>query len=77
PYDEKRIASMLRKLENAYEQQNVPIQEPVQTAQPRAAEASTVAAPGRINLLKNDKIIVTDANDIYYACAQEKVTHVF
>jgi len=68
---------MLRKLENAYEQQNVPIQEPVQTAQPRATEASTVAAPGRINLLKNDKIIVTDANDIYYACAQEKVTRVF
>ncbi|AHM67404.1 MULTISPECIES: LytR/AlgR family response regulator transcription factor [Paenibacillus] len=77
PYDEKRIASMLHKLENAYEQRNAQIQEPVQAGQPRAAETSTVAAPGRINLLKNDKIIVTDANDIYYACAQEKVTRVF
>ncbi|TKH40804.1 DNA-binding response regulator [Paenibacillus terrae] len=74
PYDEKRIAAMLRKLENAYEQRDVQVQE---TAQPRPAETSIVSAPGRINLLKNDKIIVTDANDIYYACAQEKVTLVF
>ncbi|MFK4439245.1 two-component system LytT family response regulator [Paenibacillus sp. RC73] len=77
PYDEKRIAAMLRKLENAYEQRNVQVQENAQPAQPRPAETSIVSAPGRINLLKNDKIIVTDANDIYYACAQEKVTLVF
>lgn len=77
PYDEKRIAAMLRKLENAYEQRDVQVQETAQPAQPRPAETSIVSAPGRINLLKNDKIIVTDANDIYYACAQEKVTLVF
>jgi two-component system LytT family response regulator len=31
----------------------------------------------RINLKKNDKIIVTDVNDIYYAEASEKVTLVY
>lgn len=31
----------------------------------------------RINLLRNDNIIVTDTADIYYAEAQEKVTKVY
>src|SRR5207253_10752043 len=36
-----------------------------------------LGADDRINLRKNDKIIVTDVNDIYYAMASEKVTFVY
>jgi len=66
PYDERRIAAMLQKLETAYARNS-------ETKGPRPA-----AAPSkRINLLKNDNIIVTDSGEIYYAEAQEKVTQVY
>jgi len=81
PYDEKRIASMLARLEAAY------ARERYERVQPSTERADAATAPngaetpgpvsGRVNLLKNDKIIVTDANDIYYASASEKVTLVY
>ncbi|TKI02950.1 LytR/AlgR family response regulator transcription factor [Martelella alba] len=62
PYQESRIIAMLHKLE----------------AQDKAP-ASAGAASGRrtINLVKDERIIVTDMGNIYYAAAQEKVTQVF
>ena len=40
---------------------------------------NTVArpAPKTINLIKDERIIVTECNDIYYAAADEKVTRVY
>nr|WP_154895428.1 LytTR family DNA-binding domain-containing protein [Paenibacillus xylanexedens] len=86
PYDEKRIAAMLLKLENAFKrdhvgeglvehgQAQVTDDTSVQGSPPKAS----VAGSGiRINLLRNDNIIVTDTADIYYAEAQEKVTKVY
>ncbi|WP_410014148.1 LytR/AlgR family response regulator transcription factor [Sodalis sp. C49] len=67
PYQESRIITMLQKLE----------------AQHQAAPAPAAgAAPGRrnqhaINLIKDERIIVTDISNIYYAAAQEKVTLVY
>jgi len=66
PYDEKRIAAMLHKLENAFKQQGSHV-----------GKDTAIPAGKRINLQKNDKIIVTDSADIYYAEAQEKVTQVY
>jgi two-component system LytT family response regulator len=69
PYDEKRIAAMLSRLEAAFKRENV---------QPEAIESKAPKAVSkRINLKKNEKIIVTDVNDIYYAAASEKVTLVY
>ncbi|WP_172251513.1 LytR/AlgR family response regulator transcription factor [Saccharibacillus deserti] len=92
PYHEPRIAAMLNKLERAFaakkERENggtgnsgAPL--------PAAGAASGISGepPGfssdsrpvnrRINLHKDDKIIVVDADDIYYASAQEKTTLVY
>jgi two-component system, LytTR family, response regulator len=82
PYDEKRIAAMLSKLEAAYKREQSETMD--QTSEGTAnvkplthdGEISSGAAT-RINLRKNDKIIVTDVNDIYYALASEKVTLVY
>lgn len=76
PYDEKRIAAMLVKLETAYkrDQSEANFRKTDMVTQPKAQEGEVV---NRINLRKNDKIIVTDVNDIYYASASEKVTQVF
>ena len=74
PYDEKRIASMLNKLETAYIRDNKDaaiLKGPVQE------EESHHKAANRINLKKDDKIIVTDVAEIYYAEASEKVTLVY
>ncbi len=78
PYDEKRIAAMLNRLESAYirEQTQAIIPEKNQPAHVLGGETHTKAS-NRINLKKNDKIIVTDVNDIYYAVASEKVTMVY
>ncbi|TCZ75253.1 response regulator transcription factor [Paenibacillus albiflavus] len=65
PYDERRIAAMLHKLESAFKQQGS-----------KEVKDTAIPAGKRINLQKNDKIIVTDSADIYYAEAQEKVTQV-
>ncbi|WP_144553133.1 LytTR family DNA-binding domain-containing protein [Bacillus sp. X1(2014)] len=82
PYDEKRIAAMLSRLESAFKRDHTEI-----TIQDRKLETHLnpqvqqreipSQASNRINLKKNDKIIVTDANDIYYAIAREKVTLVY
>ncbi len=63
PYSESRIASMLKKLENAnkHEENNV----------------NKNSISNKINLWKNEKIIVVDIDDIYYCAASERITHVF
>ncbi|PGY09053.1 LytTR family DNA-binding domain-containing protein [Bacillus sp. AFS031507] len=82
PYDEKRIAGMLSRLESAFKRDHVEITIPNSNlksnlnSQGQQREIPTQAS-NRINLKKNDKIIVTDANDIYYAIANEKVTLVY
>ncbi|MEW9108500.1 LytR/AlgR family response regulator transcription factor [Cytobacillus gottheilii] len=65
PYEEKRIAAMLAKLESAFKKNQQPHDE-VPSDSNR-----------RINLRKNENIIVTDVNDIYYAEASEKTTLVY
>ncbi|MGF9698960.1 LytR/AlgR family response regulator transcription factor [Paenibacillus sp. MABNR03] len=86
PYDEKRIAAMLHKLETTFKrdhageeqgedgQTHLTDEPPIQGAVHTASDAGTGK---RINLLRNDNIIVTDTADIYYAEAQEKVTKVY
>lgn len=94
PYDEKRIAAMLHKLEATFkrdqelsdgvqvsgrEQQNV---QGNQGTQGHAVDndhgyEQDNQTGKRINLLRNENIIVTDSADIYYAEAQEKVTKVY
>ncbi|WP_454193049.1 LytR/AlgR family response regulator transcription factor [Paenibacillus sp. Marseille-Q7038] len=64
PYSESRITSMLTKLETAY------------TGQRRAIPEQHLPSITKVNLYKNEKIIVVDADDIYYAVAQEKTTEV-
>jgi two-component system, LytTR family, response regulator len=82
PYDEKRIATMLSRLESAFKRDHVVNmlpdrkQESHVNSQGQQREVSSQAT-SRINLKKNDKIIVTDVNDIYYAIASEKVTLVY
>lgn len=65
PYEEKRIAAMLAKLEAAFQKAS------------GGEEGITTEINRRINLRKNENIIVTDVNDIYYAEASEKVTLVY
>ncbi|MEJ4045077.1 LytR/AlgR family response regulator transcription factor [Erwinia sp. SLM-02] len=65
PYHEMRIITLLRKLENYAGQDQIQ-----NTASPRPASHS-------INLVKDERIIVTDINDIYYAEAHEKLTFVY
>lgn len=86
PYDEKRIAAMLLKLENAFKRDHAgeglvehgQAQVADDTSVHGSSPKATVAGSGiRINLLRNDNIIVTDTADIYYAEAQEKVTKVY
>lgn len=66
PWQESRIINMLGKLENAWQQQTVEPQ-----AGPVVRENDT------INLIKDERIIVTSLNDIYYAEAHEKMTFVY
>ncbi|MDU6923242.1 LytR/AlgR family response regulator transcription factor [Franconibacter helveticus 513] len=66
PYQESRIISMLQKLEAAFAQQTSP-----HASGPVNRENAT------INLIKDERIIVTDINDIYYAEAHEKMTFVY
>ena len=65
PYHEMRIITMLRKLENTLQQ---------------AASGGTDSPRSQvhtINLTRDERIIVTDINDIYYAEAHEKMTFVY
>lgn len=72
PYHEARIVTMLQKLENAWQQRQLTSS---------TENSSTVNTPRigqhTINLMKDERIIVTDINQIYYAAAQEKVTQVY
>lgn len=88
PYHEPRIAAMLTKLEAAFsaKKQREGIEASADFRQGGgSADASRpntdvppVSSPtSRINLYKDDKIIVVDADDIYYASAQEKTTLVY
>ncbi|WP_145538760.1 LytR/AlgR family response regulator transcription factor [Yersinia kristensenii] len=69
PYHESRIVTMLQKLEALHKRDR---QNKEQTNSP-----SHRTAAHTINLMKDERIIVTDINDIYYAAAQEKVTLVY
>lgn len=64
PYSETRIKAMLNKLEGAF------------AARSRPREEGQTALSNKVNLWKNEKIIVVDADEIYYASAQEKTTSV-
>lgn len=65
PYHEARIVTMLNKLETSWQQ-----------PQPGSSMQSH-SAPQTINLTKDERIIVTDINDIYYVEAHEKLTFVY
>lgn len=65
PYHEARIVTMLNKLEASWQ---------------HPASGSAVPsrnAPQTVNLMKDERIIVTDINDIYYVEAHEKLTFVY
>ncbi|WP_074012628.1 LytTR family DNA-binding domain-containing protein [Candidatus Sodalis sp. SoCistrobi] len=65
PYHEQRIVTMLHKLEA-----NGRLTAAALNNQgPRASHT--------VNLMKDERIIVTDINNLYYAVAQEKVTQVY
>ena len=67
PYQESRIVSMLQKLESAWQQQ----------AGSSLNTGSAARENDTINLIKDERIIVTPINDIYYAEAHEKMTFVY
>lgn len=67
PYHEARIVTMLQKLE-ALHQSSAAVSE---------LTPPTARSSHSINLIKDERIIVTDINDIYYAAADEKVTRVY
>lgn len=66
PWQESRIIGMLQKLESAWQQQTAP-----------HATGQSSRENFTINLMKDERIIVTDINDIYYAEAHEKMTFVY
>ena len=66
PYHEMRIITMLRKIENTFQQVS-------QQANPEAVRHGVHS----VNLVKDERIIVTDINDIYYLEAHEKMTFVY
>lgn len=67
PYQESRIVTMLQKLEAQHQ---------AASAAPAIGTPST-RSQHAINLMKDERIIVTDISNIYYAAAQEKVTMVY
>lgn len=64
PYSETRIRAMLQKLEGHCGRE------------PPGEEGPVKLGSDKVNLWKNEKIIVVDADEIYYASAQEKTTSV-
>ncbi|MEA1065606.1 LytTR family DNA-binding domain-containing protein [Apirhabdus apintestini] len=67
PYEESRILNMLNKLYAAW----------LQRCMPQSAGTSEPRESNTINLIKDERIIVTDVDDIYYAEAHEKMTFVY
>lgn len=63
PYSESRIVSMLKKLEN------------INNDKENNLHKTNIQS--KINLWKNEKIIVVNMDDIYYCVAEERITHVF
>ncbi|WP_407731389.1 LytR/AlgR family response regulator transcription factor [Pseudocitrobacter faecalis] len=68
PYQESRIISMLQKLQSAWQQL---------AGGSTAIPGTTARENDTINLIKDERIIVTSINDIYYAEAHEKMTFVY
>lgn len=68
PYQETRIVSMLQKLESSWQQQQ---------SGTSNSPAGVARENDTINLIKDERIIVTPINDIYYAEAHEKMTFVY
>lgn len=66
PYHEIRIVTMLHKVENTLQQ-----------AKLHTAPGAIRPQPRTVNLVKDERIIVTDINDIYYVEAHEKLTFVY
>lgn len=66
PYHEMRIVTMLRKLENTLHQAQM-------LSNPEVPRPATHT----VNLVKDERIIVTDIDDIYYVEAHEKMTFVY
>ncbi|MFX3618895.1 MAG: LytR/AlgR family response regulator transcription factor [Sporolactobacillus sp.] len=77
PYDEKRIAPMLKKLEAVFERDHEAVKGGTFWPQSAADHGDSINGMHRINLRKNEKIIVKEVNEIYYAAASEKVTLVY
>ena len=77
PYDEKRIAAMLHKLEATFSRDLNQTDKEKELSFQKGDSIKGLGTDVRVNLRKNDKIIVTDVNDIYYAMASEKVTLVY
>ncbi|AGX42954.1 LytR/AlgR family response regulator transcription factor [Clostridium saccharobutylicum] len=63
PYSESRIVSMLKKLESINNH--------------KENSLCKTNIQSKINLWKNEKIIVVNMDDIYYCVAEERITHVF
>ncbi|SFG52754.1 LytR/AlgR family response regulator transcription factor [Sporolactobacillus nakayamae] len=74
PYDEKRIAPMLAKLEATFLRDHGISERSDETTD---VHNDTTSRTQRINLRNNEKIIVKKVDDIYYAEASEKVTLVY
>lgn len=70
PYQESRIINMLQKLSSAWQQQQ-------QVAVSGAPAHNPTRENDTINLIKDERIIVTSIHDIYYAEAHEKMTFVY
>ncbi|MGM1325285.1 response regulator, partial [Klebsiella michiganensis] len=70
PYQESRIINMLQKLTGAWQQQQ-------QVSAGSGAAANPPRENDTINLVKDERIIVTSIHDIYYAEAHEKMTFVY
>lgn len=71
PYDEQRIATVLAKLEKAFESKGT--QQKTTAVQHQTHQMSDPRLT-HINLRKNEKIIVKELVNIYYAEAREKQT---
>ena len=65
PYHEARIVTMLHKLEASWQQQQL------------GSNSGAPSVPQTVNLAKDERIIVTDIDDIYYIEAHEKLTFVY
>ncbi|MCL1632903.1 LytTR family DNA-binding domain-containing protein [Sporolactobacillus sp. CPB3-1] len=71
PYDEKRIATVLARLEHAFQERQPAV------IRDDAVFTDRSTRPYRINLRKAEKIVVKHVNNIYYAEAREKNTLVY